>query len=106
MSVAALNGQRIAFDDEGAGPAVVFSHGFFMDRSMFAPQVEALSGDYRCISVDARGFGETESDGRPFTYWDLADDLISAGLLDVHHTDPVEIELSMLTKMIERVRAI
>ena len=32
----------------------------------------------------------------------LADDLISAGLLDVHHTDPVEIELSMLTKMIER----
>jgi hypothetical protein len=24
----------------------------------------------------------------------------------VHHTDPVEIELSMLTKMIERVRAI
>jgi hypothetical protein len=36
----------------------------------------------------------------------LADDLISAGLLDVHHTDPVEIELSMLTKMIERVRAI
>ena len=36
----------------------------------------------------------------------LADDLITAGLLDVHHTDPVEIELSMLTKMIERVRAI
>jgi hypothetical protein len=36
----------------------------------------------------------------------LADDLISAGLLDVHHTDPVEIELSMLTKMIERVRSI
>ena len=36
----------------------------------------------------------------------LADDLITAGMLDVHHTDPVEIELSMLTKMIERVRAI
>jgi hypothetical protein len=36
----------------------------------------------------------------------LADDLISAGLLDVHHTDPVEVELSMLTKMIERVRSI
>ena len=36
----------------------------------------------------------------------IAGDLIAAGLLDVHHTDPVEIELSMLTKMIERVRAI
>jgi hypothetical protein len=36
----------------------------------------------------------------------LADDLISTGLLEVHHTDPVEVELSMLTKMIERVKAI
>ncbi len=43
---------------------------------------------------------------RPNVVMILADDLISAGLLDVHHTDPVEIELSMLTKMIERVRAI
>jgi Protein of unknown function (DUF742) len=36
----------------------------------------------------------------------LADDLISAGALEVHHTDPVEIQLSTLTRMIERVRAI
>ncbi len=36
----------------------------------------------------------------------IAGDLITAGLLRVHHTDPVEIELDMLTKMIERVRAI
>jgi len=36
----------------------------------------------------------------------IASDLIASGLLDVHHTDPVEIELDMLTKMIERVRAI
>ena len=36
----------------------------------------------------------------------IAGDLIAAGLLLVHHTDPVEIELDMLTKMIERVRAI
>jgi len=36
----------------------------------------------------------------------IASDLIGADLLDVHHTDPVEIELDMLTKMIERVRAI
>ena len=36
----------------------------------------------------------------------IASDLIAQDLLDVHHTDPVEIELDMLTKMIERVRAI
>ena len=36
----------------------------------------------------------------------IASDLIAQELLDVHQTDPVEIELDMLTKMIERVRAI
>lgn len=36
----------------------------------------------------------------------IAGDLIAADLVAVHHTDPVEIELDMLTKMIERVRAI
>jgi len=36
----------------------------------------------------------------------LVDDLMAAELLDVHQTDPVEVELSMLTRMIERVRAI
>lgn len=36
----------------------------------------------------------------------VAGDLIALELLSVHHTDPVEIELDMLTKMIERVRAI
>ena len=34
----------------------------------------------------------------------LAADLIAAGLLQVHHTDPVEIELDALTRMLERVK--
>jgi hypothetical protein len=36
----------------------------------------------------------------------IAGDLIAQGLLEVHHTDPVEIELDVLTRLIERVRAI
>ena len=36
----------------------------------------------------------------------VAGDLIAAGRLEVHHTDPVEIELDVLTQMIERVKAI
>ena len=36
----------------------------------------------------------------------LAADLVAAGVLDVHQTDPVEIELDMLLRMIERVRAL
>jgi hypothetical protein len=36
----------------------------------------------------------------------LAADLVVDGLLDVHQTDPVEIELDVLSRMIERVRAL
>lgn len=36
----------------------------------------------------------------------IAGDLIASELIEVHQTDPVEIELDMLTKMIERVRSI
>lgn len=34
----------------------------------------------------------------------LAGDLIGDGLLEVHQTDPVEIELDALTRMLERVK--
>jgi len=36
----------------------------------------------------------------------IAADLVIAGLLEVHQTDPVEIELDVLSRMIERVRAL
>jgi 3-oxoadipate enol-lactonase len=81
MPFADVNGQRIRFDDSGGdGPAVILSHGFLMDREMFAPQVEALAPEFRVITWDERGFGETEFDGEPFTYWDSAQDCL--GLLD------------------------
>jgi 3-oxoadipate enol-lactonase len=81
VSFAEVNGQRIRFDDSGgSGPPVILSHGFLMDREMFAPQVEVLAGDFRVITWDERGFGETEFDGQPFTYWDSAADCL--GLLD------------------------
>lgn len=81
MSFADVNGQRIRFEDSGgSGPPVILSHGFLMDREMFAPQVDALAGEFRVITWDERGFGETEFDGQPFTYWDSARDCL--GLLD------------------------
>lgn len=81
MNHASVNGQQIAFDDTGGrGPAVVLAHGFLMDRTMFAPQVAALRDEYRVVTWDGRGFGETVFDDGPFTYWDLASDCIA--LLD------------------------
>jgi pimeloyl-ACP methyl ester carboxylesterase len=81
VPVAELNGQRIRFEDSGGdGPPVILAHGFLMDREMFAPQVEALGEEFRLITWDERGFGQTEFDGKPFTYWDSARDCLA--LLD------------------------
>jgi 3-oxoadipate enol-lactonase len=80
MPYAQVNGQRIHYTDTGGDkPVVIFSHGFLMDLTMFDHQVEALRDTHRCIAWDERGFGLTEWDGRPFSYWDSADDCI--GLL-------------------------
>jgi 3-oxoadipate enol-lactonase len=81
LPFAEVNGQRIRYEDSGGeGPPVILSHGFLMDREMFAPQIEALAPEFRVIAWDERGFGETEFDGQPFTYWDSAQDCL--GLLD------------------------
>lgn len=80
MAVAQVNGIDIRYEDSGGdGPAVLFSHGFLMDHTMFDAQVAALADDYRCVRWDERGFGDTRADG-PFSYWDSADDAV--GLLD------------------------
>ncbi len=80
MPIAALNGTNVHYTDTGGDkPAVVFSHGFLMDHSMFDQQVAALAGEYRVITWDERGHGGTQAPG-PFTYWDSASDVLA--LLD------------------------
>jgi 3-oxoadipate enol-lactonase len=80
MATATVNGITISYTDTGGdGPAVVLSHGFLMDSTMFEPQVAALAPEYRVVTWDERGFGGTRATG-PFTYWDSARDVL--GLLD------------------------
>ena len=67
MSVAKVNGQDIFYTDSGgSGEAVILSHGFLMDGSMFDAQVAGLRGQCRCITWDERGYGGTGTTG-PFT---------------------------------------
>jgi pimeloyl-ACP methyl ester carboxylesterase len=81
MPHADVNGQRIYFEDTGGdGAPVILSHGFLMDADMFVHQVAALRDHYRVITWDERGFGRTDYDGEPFSYWDSAADCL--GVLD------------------------
>jgi 3-oxoadipate enol-lactonase len=75
-----INDHRIYYEDNQTnGPAVVFCHGFVLDRTTWAPQVAALSDQFRCIVWDARGHGMTECRG-PFDFWASASDCLK--LLD------------------------
>lgn len=113
MPVAEVGGRRVRYDDTGGGgPAVVLSHGFFMDGEMFALQVPALAPGYRCVTWDQRGFGGTDVDG-PFTLWDAARDCL--GLLDhlgidravlVGHSQGGYLSLRAALLAPERVRAL
>ena len=42
---------------DGSGPPVLLLHGFALDARMWRPQVRALAGAYRVITVDLPGFG-------------------------------------------------
>ena len=57
---AASDGLRIAYQDEGSGPPIVFLHGVGATKRMWAPQIEMLSERFRCIALDYRGYGESE----------------------------------------------
>lgn len=81
MPYVSTDGARVFYTDSGSAglPTVVLSHGFFMDLSMFSPQVEYLeSKGFRVLCWDARGHGGTVTDPEAeFTYWDSARDLLA-----------------------------
>jgi 3-oxoadipate enol-lactonase len=79
----------IAFSDVGTGPAILFLHGFPHNRSIWAPQLQALAGQARCIAPDLRGFGETPPAPPPYSIDQYADDI--AQLLDALRLGPVAI---------------
>lgn len=65
MPTAQVNGVTLAYADTGPppgrpdAPTVVFGHGLLFGGWMFRAQVAALRDDYRCVTVDWRGQGET-----------------------------------------------
>jgi pimeloyl-ACP methyl ester carboxylesterase len=70
---------EVGYTDAGSGAPIVFIHGFPHNRSLWAPQVTALSALTRCLAPDLRGFGESPS-RPPYTMDRYADDVVS--LLD------------------------
>jgi pimeloyl-ACP methyl ester carboxylesterase len=65
----------LAYDDRGSGPAVVLIHGHPFDRTLWRPQLDALSGAWRVVAPDLRGFGESPATPGAVSMRELADDV-------------------------------
>ena len=80
MAHVEIDNIKMAYTDTGAGRPVVLIHGYPFNRSLWNEQIAALSGSYRVIAPDLRGFGESESSDGPSTMNRMAQDV--ALLLD------------------------
>lgn len=89
MNRAKLSKTTMHYEDRGAGVPVLLVHGFPLDHTMWAAQIDALAAVARVIAPDLRGFGRTplaRGDAeRGIVMDEYADDL--AELLDVLAVD-------------------
>ena len=70
------DGVTLAYDDTGTGdPALVFLHPWSGNRSFFDDQVARFAADHRCVTVDLRGHGGSDSPADGYAMGELADDV-------------------------------
>lgn len=69
-----FNDVELSYVDRGAGIPILFVHGFPLDGTLWQPQVDSLSDEYRVIVPDLRGFGGSTV-SRAMTMEQYADDL-------------------------------
>ena len=74
-----VNGVSLAVEDRGEGPAILFVHGYPLDRTIWRDQIDSLEG-YRRIAPDLRGMGQSDAPDLGYGMGIYADDL--AALLD------------------------
>jgi 3-oxoadipate enol-lactonase len=59
MQRATLSNVELAYVDRGTGPPVLLVHGFPLDNTMWAAQIDVLAEHSRVIAPDLRGFGQS-----------------------------------------------
>ncbi len=72
---AIINGIALAYSDTGSGLPIVFLHAFPLNRTMWSAQEQALSSQFRVITVDLRGHGESDAPLWRYTLDQAADDV-------------------------------
>ena len=69
-----LKSGTVSYLDAGNGPAVLLIHAFPLNNTMWESQVAALSGRFRVLAPNIRGFGQSEP-ASAWTMEEMADSL-------------------------------
>jgi pimeloyl-ACP methyl ester carboxylesterase len=70
-----INGIQIDYRDQGEGPPVVFIHAFPLGQTMWDDQLHEFRKVCRTITLDLRGFGDSEVPPGPYQMDRLAADV-------------------------------
>lgn len=75
-TVKAEDGLHIVYDVRGNGDtALVFIHGWCGDRTWWKHQADAFAGDYKIVTIDLGGHGESGKDRKKWSALGLAGDV-------------------------------
>jgi len=89
LTSAPLGSFKLFYEVHGDGPAVVFAHGSGGTHMSWWQQVPVLSKQYRCVTIDHRGFGYSKDQSNKPGRQNFVSDL--EGLLDRLKVDRVSL---------------
>ena len=74
---------RLAITVAGQGPLVIMVHGLGGDRSSWRQQIAALQDRYTAVSVDLRGYGDSDDPPGPIQFkQDFCADMVAVMMGD------------------------
>lgn len=77
---AELKDIKMTYEINGEGYPLILLHGFAMYKEFWKWQVKQLSNEFKVITLDIRGCGQSDHPTEPYSMEDLADDIVE--LLD------------------------
>lgn len=77
MASADSEGVAIHYEDVGAGPPVVFHHGYTSTHEAWAAVIECMRPRRRCIALDARGTGDSDRPEHGYSIEQMALDVLA-----------------------------
>lgn len=108
------DGLKISYTDQGSGsPALVFVHGWSCDKGYWKNQVPVFSDQYRVVTVDYGGHGNSGTNRENFTINSFGDDVAAVvekldldKVILIGHSMGGDVIIDAASKMPERVMAL